>query len=269
MMTLKRLTSILSAALMASACAQADSGNDWQLRIKKEGEGWTFNINGPMEYGPSGHRIKGSGTTVERTRALASFTKIWLEGSMDVRINQAASDSVRVTADDNIEPLVESRIEGDTLVLRVQPGAGFTTRHAPTLSVDAKTLQALSIKGSGDVTLERFKGDALNLALSGSGDLHIGQLDVRDLTASLHGSGDVRVAGNAQAQTWSLYGSGDVDARRLDGHSVKAQLNGSGDMSVGAADTLDVELNGSGDLSYGGRPQVRQSVNGSGEVSRR
>ena len=268
-MFIQRLALIVTVALLASACAQADSGNDWQLRIKKEGDGWTATFNGTQEYGPAGKRIRGSGTMVERTRSVAAFTKLRLEGPMDVRLNQAGTDAVRVLAEDNIEPLVESRVEGDTLVLRLQPGAAFSTRHAPTISVDSRSLQGLSINGSGDVSMDRFSGDSLGLTLTGSGDLRIGLLEVRELNATLHGSGDVRVAGKADTQSWSLYGSGDVDARSLAGRSVKAQLSGSGDMSVGVTEKLDVSLSGSGDLSYAGRPELRQSVTGSGEVSRR
>ncbi|WP_077034263.1 head GIN domain-containing protein [Pelomonas sp. KK5] len=232
-------------------------------------QAWTFTINTATEYGPAGQRIKGSGVMVERSRSVAPFSKLRLEGPLDLRVSQAAADAVRIHADDNIEPLVESRVEGDTLILRLRPGTGFSTRHAPSIVVDARTLQAIAVDGSGDLSMERFKGDALSLALSGSGDLRIGQIEVRDFNVDMRGSGDVQVAGSAQTQSWSLHGSGDVDARRLDGRTIKARLTGSGDMSVGSADTLDVEINGSGDVSYSGRPQLHQRVNGSGEVSRR
>lgn len=269
-MKLQRFSLVLGAALLASACAQADRGNEWNIRIKQEGDSsWSFNIDGPMEYGAAGNRIQGSGARVERSRSVAPFSKLRLEGSLDVRVSQAAADAVRISADDNVEPLIESRVEGDTLVIRLQPGAGFRTRHAPTVAVDARTLRAIALNGSGDLSLERFKGDALSLAMSGSGDAHIGQIDVRDLDVDMRGSGDLRVSGSALRQSWSMAGSGDVDAHRLDGRSVVARLRGSGDMDVGRSDQLDVEIDGSGDLSYAGRPQLRTRVSGSGEVSRR
>lgn len=267
------LQKILASALLMLAAsaqlAQADEGNDWKLRIKKEGDGWSINLNGPREYGPNAKRLRGSGNVVEKARQVGAFTKLRLEGPVDVRVNQAAADAVKVSADDNIEPLVETRVDGDTLVVRLQPGAGFTTRQTPVVSVDAKALQAIVVNGSGDLSLERFKGDQLALTLSGSGDLRVGLLEVRELNATLSGSGDVRVAGRADAQSWTLNGSGDVDARSLPGRSAKAQLNGSGDLDLGVVETLDASVRGSGDLSYGGRPQVKQSVSGSGEIHRR
>lgn len=262
------LLPLLTLTLLGQA-ALAGNDNDWRLRIKKEVNGWSASFNGPSEYGPHGRRIKGSGNIVEKARAVAPFSKLRVEGPVDVRINQSGSESLRVSADDNIEPLIESRVDGDTLVLRIQERAGYSTRHAPVVWLDVKQLQSVQISGSGDVVMDRLKGDSFNLSLSGSGDLAIGLLEVKQLSAHLSGSGDVHVAGRADQQTWALQGSGDVDARSLGGNSAKAQLSGSGDLSLGVVDILDVSLSGSGDLSYAGRPKLTQRVSGSGEVSAR
>jgi hypothetical protein len=262
---------LLTAALAALSCtaALADNSNDWQLQVKKQANGWTANFSSAQSYGPAGKRIQGSGKLVEKARNIAAFTKLRLEGPMTVRLTQAGADAAKVAADDNIEPMIETLIEGDTLVLRMQAGAAFTTRNPPTVLVDSKNLQSISLKGSGDVSMERFKGDSLTLNLTGSGDIRLGLLELRELSATLIGSGDLQAAGRAETQNWTLNGSGDVDARSLSGRSIKASLHGSGDLSLGVADTLEADLNGSGDLSYAGRPQLRQSVKGTGEISRR
>lgn len=264
----KALLLPLALALLGQAALAGDD-NDWRLRIKKEVNGWTASFSGPSEYGQPGRRTKGSGHLVEKARTVGAFSKLRVEGPFDVRVNQAGSEGLKVSADDNIEPLIESRIDGDTLVLRIQERSGYSTRHAPVVWLDVKQLQALQISGSGDVSMERLKGESFSVSLSGSGDLRIGLLEVKQLTAHLSGSGDLQVAGRAEQQTWSLTGSGDVDARSLIGAAAKAQLSGSGDLGLGVVDTLDVSLSGSGDLSYAGRPKLTQRVSGSGEVSAR
>lgn len=269
-MLLKRIALPIAVLVaFAAASAGAESDSEWRLRIKKEGSGWTASLSGPQDYGPAGKRIKGSGVLVEKQRTVGAFSRLRLEGPIDVRLNQAGADAVKIAADDNIEPLIETRIDGDTLVLRLQPGAGFTTRHGPAVTIDSKSLQAVTLAGSGDLSLERFKGDSLSLSQSGSGDLRLGLLELRELSMSLSGSGDVQAAGRADVQHWTLNGSGDVDARSLSGRQVNAQLNGSGDLDLGVCESLEAQLRGSGDLRYAGRPQLRQQVTGSGEISRR
>jgi len=273
-MRLNRHTPLLALFGLTLACGAALAGHgqdeqDWNLRLKKEGNGWSLNFSSTQDYGSGSSRLKGSGAWVEKQRSVAAFSKLRLEGPLDVRLSQASGDSVKVAADDNIEPLIETRVEGDTLVVRIQKDAGFRTRHAPVIRIESKNLQAVALEGSGDLQLERFKGERLSLSLNGSGDVRVGQLEVQELTASLIGSGDLQVAGRADTQSWTLNGSGDVDARALSGRKVKAELSGSGDLALGVSETLDASLRGSGDLSYGGRPQLRQSISGSGEISRR
>lgn len=265
---MKRLALLTLITALATSAAFAGD-NDWRLRIKKEADGWTASFSGPMEYGSGRNRLKGSGVKVEKARALGAFTKLRIDGPFDVKLTQAATDQATVVADDNIEPLVETVVEGDSLIVRMKRDAGFTTRSAPVVRVDARALQAIAINGSGDLGVERFKSDALSLTVIGSGDVHFGVVELKDLNVSISGSGDVRLAGRADQQSWSISGSGDVDARALAGRAAKVAIQGSGDVSLGVTEQLDVQLSGSGDLSYAGRPQLRQSVSGSGEIHRR
>lgn len=264
---MKRVVLLTLAALLAGTALASD--NEWRLRIKKEVDGWTASLNGPTEHGSGRNRVRGSGVVVEKQRALGSFSKLRMDGSFDVRLSQASSDQATVVADDNIEALIETVVEGDTLVVRLKRDAGFTTRSTPTVRVDARALQAIALHGSGDLSVERFKADALSLGIVGSGDVQFGLVELRELTVTVSGSGDLRLAGRAEQQNWTVSGSGDVDARALAGRAAKVSLSGSGDMALGVTDQLDVQISGSGDLSYAGRPQLRQSVSGSGEIHRR
>ena len=265
---MKRLALLTLAAALATSAALAGD-NDWRLRIKKEVDGWTASFSGPMDYGSGRNRVRGSGVRVEKQRALGAFTKLRIDGPIDVRLNQAGSDQATVVADDNIEPLIETVVEGDALVVSMRRDAGFTTRSAPLVRVDARALQAIAVNGSGDLGVERFKADSLSLNLVGLGDVRLGMVELRELSVSISGSGDVRLAGRADQQSWTVSGSGDVDARSLSGRTAKVSINGSGDVELGVTEQLDVQLSGSGDLSYAGRPQLRQSVSGSGEIRRR
>lgn len=265
---MKRLALLTLVTAFAAGTASAGE-NDWKLRIKKEADGWTASFTGPIEYGSGAHRVRGSGVKVEKVRALSAFSKLRVDGPLDIKLAQAASDQATVVADDNIQPLIETLVEGDTLVVRLKRDTGFTTRSVPTVRVDARTVQAIAINGSGDLAAERFKADSLSLNVVGSGDVQLDLVELKELSVSISGSGDVRLAGRAEQQNWSISGSGDVDARALAGRAAKVGINGSGDVSLGVTEQLDVQLSGSGDLTYAGRPQLRQSVSGSGEIHRR
>ncbi len=267
-MTLIRLALTALVATCFTAAASAEE-QEWVLRVKQEARSLAITLNGHSSYGSGAHRVQGSGQLVERARAVSPFSRVRVDGPVDVQLVQASAEALRVVADDNIEPLVATSVEGDTLVVGIKPGSGFRTRHPVRVVVDFKQLAGLSLKGSGDARLERFKGERLQLELSGSGNVAIGLLEVRELLGRLSGSGDVQVAGQADQQDWDLSGSGDVSASSLSGRQVRARLSGSGDASLGVAQELDATLSGSGDLRYAGRPKLRSQVTGSGELTAR
>lgn len=265
---LPALLALLASLTLASAAHAEDQ--EWVLKLKKEAQNISISIGGNSLYGSGKERIRGSGKVVELARSVGAFSRVRVDGPIDVRIAMSTVDAaVRVRADDNVEPLITTRVDGDTLVVGLKEGAAFMVKEPVRVLVDARQLQSLQLRGSGDADLETLKTDRFSVDLSGSGDLHIGLLEAKDFQARLSGSGDLRMAGRADQQDWDLSGSGDASASSLTGSKVRARLSGSGDLALGVCQELDAQLSGSGDLRYAGRPSVKSQVSGSGELLRR
>jgi hypothetical protein len=211
--------------------------------------------------------VKGSGTKTTEQRTVGAFEKVRLVGSLDARVTVGAPVAVQVTIDDNLQPLVETRVDGDTLVIRTRESVSY--RGEGRVDVSVPSLRAFSIEGSGDAAIEGGSGD-LALAVSGSGDLawH-GQAGALD--ASVAGSGDMKLSGKAESIRVSVAGSGDVDADGLTARSADVQVSGSGDVRLHLeGGELSAAVAGSGDVTWRGQATVtRAAVAGSGEISRR
>lgn len=263
--------SLLSALLLLGLTVSAARAEEqeWVLRIKNEAKHLSVTVGQTTMYGSGSARVKGSGQWVERARAVAPFSRVRVDGPVDVRLAQSASEGVKVGADDNLEPLVTTAVEGDTLVVGIKPGSAFSTRQPLRVAVDFKDLQGLEMRGSGDASLDRLKGDRLRVQVSGSGDLTVGLLELREFSVSMSGSGDLAVAGQVEVLDLQVSGSGDVSAGSLGARQAKVQLSGSGDARLGVSQELDAQLSGSGDLRYAGRPRVKSQVSGSGELMAR
>lgn len=221
--------------------------------------------------GFGGARVQGSGHLVEERRTLAGFTGVRLVGPVNVELRAADRDGVTVRADDNIAPLIETRVSsGDrpTLEIALKDGVTIRTRHAPVVVVEFRALFELVMRGSGDARADRIAGEDFVLSMTGSGDVRIDALEVDRFAASLSGSGDLVVAGRADQQAIRIAGSGDVKARRLSSRGAQIAIAGSGDASVNASETLDVTIAGSGDVVYRGTPRITQRIRGSGAVRR-
>jgi len=221
----------------------------------------------------AGQAATGSGRAVTETRALPAFEAIALAGSIDLRVRQGTPQSVQVSADDNLLPLLETAVEttnqGATLRIGWKRGETVSTRSRVTVDVVVPRLVALSGAGSGDIVAESFETPALQVSLSGSGDVRLPGLRAGELAVRIAGSGDVSGSGQASKLTIGIAGSGDVKLAELPAEEVTVKIAGSGDAEVHARRTLDVSIAGSGDVGYRGEAAVRSSVAGSGSITKR
>ncbi len=211
--------------------------------------------------------VAGSGKEVNVARKVSAFTVLRLDSSVDVHAHQGATPGVSVHADDNIEPLVETTVEGDTLVVRMKKGTSFRTNHNVVVDVVFTSLTAAQQHGSGDLHIDKLSGPKFESTIAGSGDLQIDGAQLGSFALSIAGSGDVTVSGSADEARIGIAGSGDVDARRLAAKRVSVSISGSGDAHVNASDAIDAKVAGSGDISYSGHPHdVLRRVSGSGSI---
>ena len=215
-------------------------------------------------------RIQGSGRIVEDRRALSDFVAVHLDGPINVELKASDRDSVTVRTDDNIAPLIDTRVTGGerpALEIGMASGASFRTARTPVVVVEFRTLSELVMRGSGDVRADRISAEDFAVSMSGSGDLRIEAMQAARLASVLSGSGDLVVSsGRAIEQAYRLSGSGDVSAGRLEGHRVQVRISGSGDAVVNASETLEATLTGSGDVAYRGDARVTQRTRGTGSV---
>ncbi|MGB3429513.1 MAG: head GIN domain-containing protein [Burkholderiaceae bacterium] len=218
----------------------------------------------------NGERIKGSGRIVEDRRALAGFVAVHLNGPINVELKASDRDGVMVRTDDNIAPLIETRVTGGerpALEIGLTSGASFRTARTPVVVVEFRALSELVMRGSGDIRADRLTAEDFALSMSGSGDLRIDTLQATRLAAVLSGSGDLIVSGGrADDQAYRLSGSGDVSAGRVEGRRVQVSISGSGDAVVNASETLEAAISGTGDIAYRGNARVTQRIRGTGSV---
>jgi hypothetical protein len=218
-------------------------------------------------FGLSKDRIEGSGKVVDEPREVTGFKRLIVQGPLDVVVKAADADAVVVHADDNIAPLIETSLLGSTLVVGLRSGAAFRTRTNPKLRLQARQLDGVVLRGSGDVRIDRVEADVFEATLQGSGDIAVDALRAQAVAISLAGNGDVRIKGTAASLGVVLDGSGDVHCAELTAQQVAVRIRGSGDVRVHAVDELKAEIDGSGDIRYRGTPRISKTIRGSGSVT--
>jgi hypothetical protein len=209
--------------------------------------------------------VRGSGTRVTETRAMEGFDRVVISGDFEVRIAAGTPAGLRLEGDDNLLPLVETRVVGGTLRVRSQRPLRSVRRIF--IEIGAPRLAGVGISGSSDVRVTEVHSPAFDTDISGSGSLQA-EGSFGRLSTSVSGSGSVTGKGTAETIDVDVTGSGDVNLLAIRARSVDVNGSGSGDVAVHVAERLDVSMSGSGDVRYAGSPTVRASMTGSARIRR-
>ena len=223
---------------------------------------------GPLSWLGGGERVQGSGKMVRQNRQVSNFhgLAVGVSGDVDIRIGN--TEGVTIETDDNLQPLVETVVENGTL--RIRPARNnlrLETRNMR-IVVQARSLDKLSVGGSGNVNADQLRGEHLTIDVGGSGSINVRDLQAESVEIALGGSGNRRAAGHAERLQVSIGGSGNVQVGQLAARDAMVSIGGSGQATVAASKTLNVSVAGSGDIHYYGDPQITKSVMGSGTVRR-
>jgi hypothetical protein len=211
----------------------------------------------------------GSGKVITEKRAVGEFTSLELSCSADVSLVQGDQLAVSIEGEDNILPLIETKVSGYMLIIDVKPNTSFRITKPLTVHITAPVLTSIRVTGSGDVEMSKWMVDSLELIATGSGNIHLASLETPSLTARLSGSGDISIEGGGGGnQAITTSGSGDYDAASMESREVNATTSGSGDITVWVTRSLSASSSGSGDIRYYGSPKVTQKTTGSGSVEK-
>ncbi len=235
-----------AAAALAMAMVPMEAQADW---------GW-------------GKKVTGSGVSKTEMRQVSGFSGLALGVAAKVEIRQGNNEGVTITGDDNIVPLVETVVEDGKLKVRWTERNINASYKELKLVVDAKTMESVSVAGSGDVVAETLNAKKFSANVAGSGDVRVRNLTAESVSAKIAGSGDVELGGKAGSLECKISGSGDIKADNLETKSSSVSIAGSGNVSLWAVESLKVSVAGSGDVRYYGDPQISKSVAGSGNVKR-
>ncbi len=264
-------------------------GAMFMLSRGPSGDGVTVILPSVEFSGNGSHeRVRGSGDIVTEDVPVSDFDRVSLSGIGDVIITQGETESLRIEADDNILPYIETRVQNGTLVISLTDEAQDKNLRPTTLQfhVGMKEVSGLNISGAGDVNAQTLDVDRLQIDIGGAGDIKIdtldatyldvdvsgaGSVDVDALNAeeasvSINGAGDVNLTGQVERQEISLNGAGNCHAENLESQTSDIKVNGVGSVTIWVTESLDVQIGGVGNVSYYGSPRLDTSLYGIGRL---
>ena len=230
-------------------------------------------------------QVSGSSNYITKDIRVGSFSKIKSMSSSDIVYTQKqGTPTVQIYGPDNIVQLLETTVEGKTLVVKFKKNSSIRNSGKLEIRVSSPSLNHLSIYGSGNTTFTNgmesnddleiciygsgningtnFSCTKLSTHIYGSGNINLKKIDVPCTEANISGSGNVLLNGKSGKAEYRIAGSGDINAIDLKTEDVNAHISGSGSIKCHATENLTGGVSGSGSVAYKCNPQINFSKRG-------
>jgi hypothetical protein len=191
--------------------------------------------------------IQGSGKVITETRQVSRIDGVELKAVGKLVITKGDEESLTISGDDNIIPLIKTEVVAGKLVIDfINP--------------------LTNVNPLADITYNLTVVNLTSLLLSGAGDIQSVDLTADNLTVLVSGAGNIGLAGEVGTQDITISGAGNYNATDLKSQTTKVKISGAGNASIWVQKTLDITISGLGMVSYYGKPAVTQNISGAGKV---
>lgn len=188
--------------------------------------------------------VKGSGNAVDEERNIDYVSKVDITGNFKVEITCGETNSLKVEAEDNILPLIETKVKDEQLTISTKQK--ITNLRDVRIILSTHTLTELESDGKSSIIVKGINSD--------------------DLELSLDEEGQIEIEGKTDYLRVSLDGEGKILAKELQTKNTYITLFGEGKAELYARKSLKAKVKGSGSIDYWGDPEeisIKASKGGS------
>jgi hypothetical protein len=201
-----------------------------------------------LSTGPSAILI-GSGRLITEERPVNGFTAIAVSGAIRATVTVGGRESLQITADDNIAPVVEAVVAGGRLTIGIRPGT-------PSISSSFGVVCGIGVRTIRDIEM------------SGAGQMEVEGIDTLELWIRLSGAALFTGSGSVDRLRMELSGASRFTAPSLRARAADSTLAGASVALVRVVDALTVHASGASVFEYLGDPAVQTDASGASVVRR-
>ncbi|MBN2073907.1 MAG: DUF2807 domain-containing protein [Actinobacteria bacterium] len=209
--------------------------------------------------------VRGSGDIETEEREVSGFDEVNFSGMGNLIIEQGDEESLEIEADDNIIPLIETRVKGRELYIGYKRGFSIAPTSNIRIHLTVMDLEQIELSGVGDMDCDNMETDKIRFDISGSGDIDF-HMEAESIETNVAGLGNIKLSGRTSNHRVEINGSGKYDAEDLESERCEVEISGLGSATVNVSGELDVEINGAGNVYYKGTPDITQDISGLGRI---
>lgn len=194
--------------------------------------------------------VEGSGVAKAEKRDVPSFTAIEVGGSFNANIECQKKQGLEVSGDDNILPLIITRVDNGVLHIDIAPNKSICPKTQLLVKITAINIENISAMGTNVVS--------------------ISQLNNKNFAVYASGSGSISASGKTSEFTVNIRGSSNLNAKDLCSEEVNIAISGVADAVIYASKKLQAQISGVGNIIYYGNPgEMSKNITGVGHIEQK
>jgi hypothetical protein len=218
-------------------------------------------------YSQSFVSVKGTGSSIDRKINVSDFKAIDVSSGFDVILVQGSSESLTLTAQENLFEYITAKVENGTL--RIYTRNNLRPTQPMKARITYEEISNLKVSGGGDVHSETpVNVEALDVNISGGGDFS-SVINSEKLKCHVSGGGDTEIEGKTKEYYIDVSGGGDVKSE-VNASNISCRIAGGGDLylrSESKTSEADIDINGGGDMDMKiNAEKLKCSVSGGGDA---
>ena len=209
----------------------------------------------------------------QRGYSVTSFERIQVHGPFVVRVTTGRGSSARAEGDQRAIDEIAVQVVGNTLRVRRNVSnswggyPGERENQSAILYLTTHQLEQATVIGTGDLEIDRMRGQRLTISLGGNGRLAVNQVESENLALAVTGAGVMEIAGQAETGRVTVEGPGTLSAAGLTVDDLTVNLNGPGSIEISADREAEVIAVGNGIVTVLGDAACTDRSVGSGQVT--
>ena len=199
----------------------------------------------------------------ERINTMSDYNEVEISGFFDVTINQEnGTHSISIDGPEDEEKKYKITQLGNTLKIEYSGKKTFDLKDLSNLNLEETKitltlpeLKGLKLKGAGEVEIENFNVDALDIEVFGPVSVHGNNLTADRLNVNLTGSAKLELIGHANSIDALVQGASTLKAFDFNVQNATLETTSASSAKVTVSGRLEMKEGISSKISYRGDPQ--------------
>ena len=170
-------------------------------------------------------------------------------------------------ADDNIQKEIQTRLKGNTLLIRME--GNFCDSGPVTVYLSSKNYEGIEVSGSVEIMSEgKLNVKDFELDLTGSSKVML-DLNAANLKTSSSGASEIELKGQAGSHDLRLRGAGSLEALDFVVGEYHIKSSGASKSRINVLNELLVKSSGASEVEYMGSPsRVENDDSGASKIKK-